>query len=131
MYISKNIKHLRKIKGLTQSDIAEKLDKTVTVVGGYERGKIIPPLEVAIQLCKIFGVNIDDLINKDLSKEEPGRTEQKEDPARLVAENDDLLMRFLILKLEEVSNRLKDTDPELYAELRLEDLIRREKKNFK
>lgn len=130
MHLGKNIKYLRQEKRLTQDELAAQLEKSSGNVSAYEKGKILPPVDVIIKLCEIFHVSLDDIIHKDLTKEEPGRVE-KEDPARLVAENDDLLRRFLILKLEEVSNRLKDRDPELYTELRLDELIQREKKNLK
>ena len=130
MHISKNIKFLRKKHGLTQNDVAEQLGKTVTVVGGYERGKIVPPLEVTIQLCEIFQVNLDDLVNKDLSKEGTGRPEEEAPRSgkKPTSVDEELFRQLLVLKLEEVSNRLKESNPELYEELRLDVLVKDQKK---
>ena len=77
MYTGNNIKLLRKRLKMTQGEIAEKIDKTITTVGDYERGKSIPPLDIANKLCEIFQVNLDDLVNKDLSKEGTGRPEEE------------------------------------------------------
>ena len=131
MYISENIKILRKRLGLTQSDIAERLGKTVTAVGDYERGKSTPPLEVTLQLCEIFQVNLDDLVNKDLSKEGPGRPDEEAPRKSTIPtpsdEDQELLRRLLILKIEEIAADLKEEQPELYKRFRLAELIRKEK----
>ena len=131
MHIGSNIRLLRKRLRLTQSDIAEELGKTVTAVGDYERGRSIPPLEVTIQLCEIFNVSLDDIVHKDLSKEDPGHPDDEALRAELkpTAEDEELLRRFLVLKLEEVANALKEEKPELYNRLQLDKLIKKEK-NF-
>lgn len=115
---------------MTQSDVAEKINKTITTVGDYEKGRSMPPLDIAQKLCEIFQVTLDDLVNKDLSKEGPGRPDG-EAPRKSIkptADDEELFRRLLVLKLEEVSERLKESDPELYEELRLDALVRDQKK---
>lgn len=131
MYLKNNIKYLRQSKGLSQEQIAERIGKTKSNLSSYENGRSVPPLDVLLKLCDLFQVNLDDLVNKDLSKEGPGRPEE-EAPAKSskpLAYDEVLFRQLLILKLEEVSNRLKESDPEMYEELRLDELITREKKN--
>ena len=130
MYTGNNIKLLRKRLKMTQGEIAEKIDKTITTVGDYERGKSIPPLDIANKLCEIFQVNLDDLVNKDLSKEGTGRPEEEAPRSgkKPTSVDEELFRQLLVLKLEEVSNRLKETNPELYEELRLDVLVKDQKK---
>jgi len=71
MHLSNNIKTLRKRKGLTQEDLSKVLDKTKATISDYEKGKSTPPLEVALQLCDIFNVDLNSLVNRDLEKEAP------------------------------------------------------------
>ena len=71
MLIASNIKYLRKKKRLTQQQLAKQLEKTYITVGDYERGKVTPPLQVALQLCDIFQVDLNSLVRRDLSKEAP------------------------------------------------------------
>ena len=131
MYTANNIRYLRRKLGLTQSHVAEKIDKTITTVGDYEKGRSMPPLDVAQKLCEIFQITLDDLVNKDLSKEGPGRPDEEAllKSLKPTAEDEELLRRFLVLKLEEVANALKVEKPELYNRLQLDKLIKKEK-NF-
>lgn len=71
MHLSNNIKTLRKRRGLTQEDLSKVLDKTKATVSDYEKGKSTPPLEVALQLCDIFNVDLNSLVTRDLQKEGP------------------------------------------------------------
>lgn len=128
MRLKHNIKHLRQSRGLSQEQLAEQIGKTKSNLSSYENGRSVPPLEVLLQLCEVFQVNLDDLVNKDLSRETPELP--KEAPRRRFdpdMEEEELFRRLLVLKLEEVSNRLKETQPELYKELRLGELVKREK----
>ena len=130
MYTANNIRYLRRKLGLTQSHVAEKIDKTITTVGDYEKGRSMPPLDVAQKLCEIFQVTLDDLVNKDLSKEGTGRPEEEAPRSgkKPTSVDEELFRQLLVLKLEEVSERLKESDPELYEELRLDALVRDQKK---
>jgi transcriptional regulator with XRE-family HTH domain len=69
MYIASNIKFLRKSRGWTQEQLAQKLNKTYITIGDYERGKALPPLNVILELCGIFEVDIAPLVLADLKNE--------------------------------------------------------------
>ena len=58
-----NLLQLRKLKNLTQEDIAEKVGVSRQAVAKWESGETIPDLEKARQLAGVLGVSLDDLTN--------------------------------------------------------------------
>ena len=71
MTLSKNIKYLRLKAGLTQDQLAEKLNyKSYTTVAKWESGVSEPPLSKTHELANIFNVNIDNLVHTNLEKPE-------------------------------------------------------------
>ena len=66
--ISQNIKHLRKSKGWTQGEFAEKIEIKRSLVGAYEEGRADPRLNNLLNMSRLFKVPVDTLISKDLSK---------------------------------------------------------------
>ena len=58
-----NLVHLRKMRHLTQEDIAEKLGVTRQSVAKWENGDTIPDLDKCRVLAELFGVSLDDLAN--------------------------------------------------------------------
>lgn len=68
MYLIENVKHLRKIYGLTQQDLSEKLMIPRSTLGEYERGNTEPSLDLVIKISKIFKVEIDRLLKNRISE---------------------------------------------------------------
>jgi transcriptional regulator with XRE-family HTH domain len=66
--VNKNLKFLRAQQGLTQRQLAEKLGLKQAAVGAYEEERSTPPLASLLDISKIFKVNIDLLVNHDLSR---------------------------------------------------------------
>src|SRR6187399_3690071 len=66
--VNKNLKFLRTQKGLTQKQLAEKLGLKQAAIGAYEEERATPPLASLLDIVKIFNVNLDALVNQDLSK---------------------------------------------------------------
>jgi transcriptional regulator with XRE-family HTH domain/signal peptidase I len=66
MFFSQNIQILRKANGLKQGEIQ---GFTSSAWSNYERGTSVPGFNDLIAISKYFGVAIDDLIYKDLSKD--------------------------------------------------------------
>ena len=52
-------KELREEKGLTQAQLAEKINRTKTVISKYESNTQSPTLETLIDLAVIFNVSLD------------------------------------------------------------------------
>lgn len=65
--ISKNIKYLRKQKGLTQEQFASKIGIKRSLLGAYEEGRADPRLNNLLNIAKEFDVSVDVLISKDVS----------------------------------------------------------------
>lgn len=68
MYISSNLRFLRKRKSLTQDDLAKLLQLKRSTLNGYENGISRPSIEGLIQLSDFFGISIDSLIRIDFEK---------------------------------------------------------------
>src|SRR5690554_3209217 len=66
MFLGKNLRFLRKQKGLTQSDIAEKLDIKRTMISAYEDGRSEPKLAGLNIHAGIFNIPMDELLNRDI-----------------------------------------------------------------
>ena len=67
-YLNKNIKYLRKQKGLTQSELAERLGLKRAQIGSYEEFRAEPKIGSIQKIAYLFGCSLDDLINQDMSK---------------------------------------------------------------
>jgi transcriptional regulator with XRE-family HTH domain len=66
--ISKNIRHLRSLKGITQEVLAEDLKVTRSRISSYEEGRSAPTIDILIQLSDYFKLPIDILLRNDLTK---------------------------------------------------------------
>ena len=66
-YLGDNIYTLRKEKGLSQDEFAEKLGVSRQAVSKWERNEAYPDTENLIVISRFFNVSIDDLINKPLT----------------------------------------------------------------
>ena len=67
MFLSENIKFLRKRKKLTQSDLAEALGTKRSSINNYENGTTVPPLNLLVGLSDLFHLSVDTLIRINLS----------------------------------------------------------------
>ena len=60
--IGANIAAYRKRDGLTQANLAEKLNYSDKAVSKWERGESIPDVLILMQLSELFGITINDLV---------------------------------------------------------------------
>ena len=65
-YFAKNLTYCRKIFGVTQADLATRLEKSQSTVAGWENKVSEPNVESLIKFSEIFGISIDHLIKADL-----------------------------------------------------------------
>ena len=63
-----NLVQLRKLKQMTQEDIAEKIGVTRQAVAKWEAGETIPDLDKCRLLAELFEVSLDELANYDLEE---------------------------------------------------------------
>lgn len=68
MNLSDNLKRIRKEHNLSQEDLAEKLGVSRQSVSKWESGSAYPEMDKMLQLCKMFDLNIDELLNKDIKE---------------------------------------------------------------
>ncbi len=61
-FIGKNIAMQRKQAGLTQAELAEKLNYSDKAVSKWERGESIPDVLTLAQLAEQFGITVNDLL---------------------------------------------------------------------
>ncbi len=66
--IGKNITKLRKEKGITQEQLAERLHVTRQAVSHWENGKTNPDIDILTTLAEYFEVSIEELIYGNKSK---------------------------------------------------------------
>ena len=55
MITGENIKRLRKKYNLTQTELANKIDRTLRTVQKYEAGETLPPVDIIYKINDIFG----------------------------------------------------------------------------
>ena len=66
-YFADNIRYLRKRAKLTQKELGVKLGKSSNAIANWEQGVRQPIVRDTIAVCKLFGVDFDDLLYSDLS----------------------------------------------------------------
>jgi transcriptional regulator with XRE-family HTH domain len=63
MAIGDKILSIRKDKGWSQQQLAKEIGTSGPIIGRYERGEMIPSVEVAKKLAKAFNVTLDYLVD--------------------------------------------------------------------
>lgn len=74
MNLSSNLKKIRKENNLSQEDLAEKLGVSRQSVSKWESNQAYPEMDKVIQLCKMFNLNIDELLNQDINDKKDSET---------------------------------------------------------
>ncbi|MDE6242229.1 MAG: helix-turn-helix domain-containing protein [Anaeroplasmataceae bacterium] len=89
MGIGNNIKEQRTKLGLTQKDVADKLNVTAQAVSRWENEDVEPSIDTLKQLSSLFNVSLDEFLNNDYTPEkvEPHSEEAVEEipPAPVTA----------------------------------------------
>ena len=68
MNFSNNLKKLRKEKGLSQEELAEKLNVSRQSVSKWESGATYPEMDKVLLICKLFNCNINEIMHEDVSE---------------------------------------------------------------
>ena len=66
MEIGNKIMELRKKKGLSQEELAEKIGVARQTISKWELGETSPDLKQAKELSKVFKVSLDELTDNDI-----------------------------------------------------------------
>jgi len=69
---NRNLKFLRKLRGWTQQEFADRLGIKRSLLGAYDEERADPKLEVLEIVSDMFNLTLDDLLRKDLSESKGG-----------------------------------------------------------
>jgi transcriptional regulator with XRE-family HTH domain len=73
--LGQRLARVRKQKGLTQVELAERTGLIQVIVSDYERGKLRLPAEMAVRFAEALGVTTDELLRP--SKNHPAQSGKK------------------------------------------------------
>lgn len=65
MRIGGKIQELRKLSGMTQEQLAEKLNLSRQTISKWESDGTLPDLESVLKICRIFHISLDDLLEEE------------------------------------------------------------------
>lgn len=63
--IGDRIAHLRKVKGISQTDLAKQINASREAIGKYERNEAMPSVETAKKIADVFEVTLDFLVDEN------------------------------------------------------------------
>lgn len=66
-FAARNLKYLRRLRGWTQEEFANRLHIKRSLLGAYEEERAEPRLDVMETICDIFKMTLDEFLLKDLS----------------------------------------------------------------
>lgn len=70
-FLNKNVKFLRTKKGLSQQTLADKVGVDRSTISRIENNEIETTIDNAIKLAEVLKINFKDLLDKDLSIDNP------------------------------------------------------------
>ena len=66
MTIGEKIAHLRIVNGISQAELAEKLNVSRQSVNKWENGENLPSIDKVFELCRLFDITADELIDDSI-----------------------------------------------------------------
>ncbi len=97
MEFGKKIMNLRKKKGLSQEELAEKVGVARQTISKWELGETSPDLKQSKELSKIFNVSLDELVNNDIKNILVEKTSNTEKLAGLILKLIKVMVVFIIV----------------------------------
>ncbi len=74
--VAGNILALRQAAGMTQAELAEKLNYSDKAISKWEHGEALPDIGTLAEICSIFGITMDSLVYEPLSDFDKKREEE-------------------------------------------------------
>lgn len=103
--LSENIKNLRVLRGFSQKQLADMIDRSPNTISNWEKGSVTPDADVLEPLCEIFNVNPNQLFGWEDCKELTDFLKEKKE---LLKQMDELQRQRLEIekKLRETAERI-------------------------
>lgn len=98
--IAKNISELRQSHGMTQIELAERLNYSDKAISKWERAESIPDVTVLVTIAELFGVSLDYLVHEEHSTHEQRQAAEpsvRKHNRRLIAAMSTMLVGFIAL----------------------------------
>ncbi len=77
MNIGKKISQLRTLSGISQEELAEKLEVSRQSVSKWEMDQALPGIDKVLQLCDLFGISADELLRDKIELQTSPRKKNK------------------------------------------------------
>ena len=121
MEIGNKIMNLRKKKGLSQEELAEKIGVTRQTISKWELGETSPDLKQSKELSKVFNISLDELVDNDIKDVVIEKVSNTEKLAGMILKIIKivlvgipiLIVLFLLLSILYKANRNRDTGREI------------------
>ena len=97
--IGKFIAQRRKQVGLTQAQLAEKLNITDRAVSKWETGKALPDTSIMLELCQILEITVNDLLSGEIVTMEQYNKKLEDNLLEMVRQKEQNDKRFLRMEL--------------------------------
>ena len=97
--IGRFISECRKNKGLTQMQLAEMLSITDRAVSKWENGKAMPDSSIMLDLCRILGISVNDLLCGERVTMENYNSELENNLLEMIKEKEIADKRLLLIEV--------------------------------
>lgn len=61
--LAQRIRAFRKLKGLTQQELADRMNVSIAILGAIERGNRVPDEATLMQITGSLGIRMEELLN--------------------------------------------------------------------
>lgn len=87
MVLSEKLAALRKEHGYSQLYVAERLQVSRQAISRWEVGSSVPSTENLMELSRLYGVSLDDLVSHDIEGKTPSTPESQPEPPNSVLQH--------------------------------------------
>lgn len=110
--IGQFIAEIRRKKGLTQGQVAEKLLVSDKAVSKWECGNGLPNVSLMLPLCDILGISLNELLSGEYVSEEGYRKRAEENIIKIIEEREKSQQKSVLIILEnyDIYSRVKEQD---------------------
>ena len=97
MNIGDKLVELRKKKGLSQEELAEKLDVTRQTISKWELNETSPNISQAKELCKLFNVSLDEFVGNNINDILINKINKNDKSLKVIMSFNIVMLVFLLL----------------------------------